>query len=769
MTSLFTFLFIWSIISLTIVFFATRKIKSKKYVRPLRLSIISTAVMTLAHIFIINTQNEKVASVCYSVFFIFINIMIFSVFEFSKKYTKFKYRLKTLYKFFIGIICADSISLFLNIFFEHSFGLKKVPVPAFLNDSPKEIFKISMKWPYQLHLGLCYFIIILLIIIIIVKIITTPKIYRFMYSNILLAISINIFGDYFYVFLGAPIDFSIIFTAISVILLCIFTVYLTPEKLLQTQLQAVVSNMNDSVILFDTDGEAVYKNSSMIEFEKEFADENFNLNELFREIHTDKNITSLKDITDHNFDKEIQKNGKSFTFNIFIRTLKDENKKFLGAFFVIRDKTLETEKLNKEKYLAIHDKLTGLLNKDGFFEQVKEILLKNPDEKYMIICSDIDNFKLINDLFGRYAGDSFLIRVADSINKHARPEQLYARLESDRFGIFTKKSDYEEYLLTKNSKDVSSMSEKFHYPVTFHIGVYEIEDNTMPVSVMCDRAFMALKTIKGNLQKKIAYYNVELRKNLIYEQQVTGEFPVALENNQFEMYLQPQVKNDGNVYGAEALVRWNHPQNSIVYPNSFISILEKKGLIINLDKYIWECAAKKLKQWKDNGIEDMYISVNISPIDFIYTDIYQTFVNLVKKYDINPQRLKLEITESAILMNLEKQLVLINKLRSFGFQIEMDDFGSGYSSLNMLKDIPFDILKIDMAFLQATKNPERSIQILHSIIKLSKRLNMPVITEGVETKEQVEFLKDMGTDYYQGIYFARPMKVQDFESKYIKK
>lgn len=165
----------------------------------------------------------------------------------------------------------------------------------------------------------------------------------------------------------------------------------------------------------------------------------------------------------------------------------------------------------------------------------------------------------------------------------------------------------------------------------------------------------------------------------------------------------------------------------------------------------------------------MYISVNISPIDFIYTDIYQTFVNLVKKYDINPQSLKLEITESAILMNLEKQLVLINKLRSFGFQIEMDDFGSGYSSLNMLKDIPFDILKIDMAFLQATKNPERSIQILHSIIKLSKRLNMPVITEGVETKEQVEFLKDMGTDYYQGFYFARPMKVQDFESKYIKK
>lgn len=280
---------------------------------------------------------------------------------------------------------------------------------------------------------------------------------------------------------------------------------------------------------------------------------------------------------------------------------------------------------------------------------------------------------------------------------------------------------------------------------------------------------MALKTIKGNLQLKIAYYNTEIRKTMIHEQQLIGEFPIALENKQFEMYLQPQVKNDGNVYGAEALVRWNHPQNSIMPPDNFIPILESKGLITNLDKFIWESAAQKLKEWKNSGINDMYISVNISPKDFLYVDIYQTFVDLIKKYDISPKNLKLEITESAVLMNLETQLVLINKLRAYGFQIEMDDFGSGYSSLNMLKDIPFDVLKIDMAFLQATKNQERSIQILHSIIKLSKRLNMPVITEGVETKEQVDFLKDMGTDYYQGFYFARPMPVKDFESKYIRK
>lgn len=769
MISLFTLFFVCSIILLTAALLTTRKINSKKYVFPLRLSIASALIITFAHIFIINTENEKVASICYTVFFIFIDILIYSVFDFSKKYTKFKVQLKWLNKFTEALVGLDCINSFLNIFFQHSFELKKVLVPAFLNDNAKEIFKISMKWPYQVHLGLCYLILAMLLVVIVIRIITTPKLYRFMHTNILLAVSLNIFGDYFYVFLGAPIDFSIIFTAASVILLCIFTIWLTPEKLLQTQLQAVVSNMHDSVILYDMNGELVYKNSSMIKFEDEFFSDKFKLSYLFKEIPSNPAIKDLKDLPEFNFDKELQKNGQNFTFNISVKVLKDESNKFLGAFFIIHDKTQATIKLNREKFLATHDKLTNLLNRDGFFEKVQEILTENPQEKYLMICSDIDNFKLVNDLFGRLAGDSFLMKIADAIRKYTKPEQIYARLESDRFAIFTKKSDFEEKLLTQNSEEISSIMQTLHYPVNFHIGVYEIEDASMSPSLMCDRAFMALKTIKGNLQLKIAYYNTEIRKTMIHEQQLIGEFPIALENKQFEMYLQPQVKNDGNVYGAEALVRWNHPQNSIMPPDNFIPILESKGLITNLDKFIWESAAQKLKEWKNSGINDMYISVNISPKDFLYVDIYQTFVDLIKKYDISPKNLKLEITESAVLMNLETQLVLINKLRAYGFQIEMDDFGSGYSSLNMLKDIPFDVLKIDMAFLQATKNQERSIQILHSIIKLSKRLNMPVITEGVETKEQVDFLKDMGTDYYQGFYFARPMPVKDFESKYIRK
>ena len=201
-------------------------------------------------------------------------------------------------------------------------------------------------------------------------------------------------------------------------------------------------------------------------------------------------------------------------------------------------------------------------------------------------------------------------------------------------------------------------------------------------------------------------------------------------------------------------------------PNEFIPIFEKNGLIIDIDRYIWEMACRILRKWKEEGRDDVYISVNISPRDFYFLNVYQIFVELVEKYDIDPQNLKLEITETAVVMDLKRQLELITRLRQTGFIVEMDDFGSGYSSLNMLKEIHVDVLKIDMAFLKKAKDEERSKKILQMIIGLSKQLGMPVITEGVETAQQVEFLAEMGCDIFQGYYFGKPMSVQEFEAKY---
>jgi EAL domain-containing protein (putative c-di-GMP-specific phosphodiesterase class I) len=284
---------------------------------------------------------------------------------------------------------------------------------------------------------------------------------------------------------------------------------------------------------------------------------------------------------------------------------------------------------------------------------------------------------------------------------------------------------------------------------------------------MCGRAKMALSTVKGDRTRKVAYYDNVLRDNILYEQELSKELEEAIAKEHLQMYLQPQTTADEKVIGAEALIRWNHPERGTLGPDVFIPVFERNGLITEVDKYMWEAACKQLRKWTDEGRREVYISVNISPKDFYFVDVYQTFVGLLDKYRIEPKQLKLEITESAVMRDFETQKELINKLRSLGFVVEMDDFGSAYSSLNMLKDIDVDVIKLDMGFLQQSVNSEKGKSILRMVVGLSKQLGIPVISEGVETREQLQFLQELGCEMFQGFYLGRPMDVQLFEIKYL--
>lgn len=298
------------------------------------------------------------------------------------------------------------------------------------------------------------------------------------------------------------------------------------------------------------------------------------------------------------------------------------------------------------------------------------------------------------------------------------------------------------------------------------IGVYDIENLDDPVSIMCDKANIAGDTIKNDYHSYIAYYNNAMLENSIEERRIIGEFERALNNEEFVMYLQPQVDFKGIARGAEALVRWRHPVKGLLSPAVFVDVLEKAGLIYKIDKYMWEKAAAKLKEWKELGKEQYHISVNISTKDFYLVDVYETFVDIVERNGINPEKLKLEITETTIMDNFERNIKIIKRLQDYGFKIEIDDFGSGYSSLNMLKDISADILKIDMGFLNATENELKGQDILESIIFLAQKLGMEVITEGVETSQQLTMLIQMGCRMFQGYYFSRPVPEEEFEKKY---
>lgn len=419
----------------------------------------------------------------------------------------------------------------------------------------------------------------------------------------------------------------------------------------------------------------------------------------------------------------------------------------------------------KLEYRLNYDSLTKAYNRYGFYKNAQKLIKEHTDTEYCLILSDIKSFKLINEIYGENIADKILIDEVNIIRQKMKGNSVLGRLNGDIIAMVIPK----EYLSEKEFSDmIKLLSDRYsnkNFRLHIYLGVYYIKDVNETIRQMVDKVSLVIMKSKGNMSNYILYYDENSYRNDIFKQQLIGEFETALNENQFCMYLQPQTDKDGNMLGAEALIRWNHPNMGLIMPGAFIECFEDAGLIYRLDNYIWEEAAKQLKIWKDSGY-NYYISVNISAKDFYHIDVYQTFKNLVSKYGIDTYKLHIEITETALSEDKQAAHKTIERLHDEGFIIEIDDFGSGYSSFNFLKDVCADVIKIDRVFLKKSSHEERGEQILRSIISLSHDIGMDVITEGVENVDQLSMLAKMNCDWFQGYYFSKPIAVGDFEEKY---
>ena len=419
----------------------------------------------------------------------------------------------------------------------------------------------------------------------------------------------------------------------------------------------------------------------------------------------------------------------------------------------------------KLEYRLNYDSLTKAYNRYGFYKNAQKLIKEHTDTEYCLILSDIKSFKLINEIYGENIADKILIDEVNIIRQKMKGNSVLGRLNGDIIAMVIPK----EYLSEKEFSDmIKLLSDRYsnkNFRLHIYLGVYYIKDVNETIRQMVDKVSLVIMKSKGNMSNYILYYDENSYRNDIFKQQLIGEFETALNENQFCMYLQPQTDKDGNMLGAEALIRWNHPNMGLIMPGAFIECFEDAGLIYRLDNYIWEEAAKQLKIWKDSGY-NYYISVNISAKDFYHIDVYQTFKNLVSKYGIDTDKLHIEITETALSEDKQAAHKTIERLHDEGFIIEIDDFGSGYSSFNFLKDVCADVIKIDRVFLKKSSHEERGEQILRSIISLSHDIGMDVITEGVENVDQLSMLAKMNCDWFQGYYFSKPITVGDFDEKY---
>ena len=410
-----------------------------------------------------------------------------------------------------------------------------------------------------------------------------------------------------------------------------------------------------------------------------------------------------------------------------------------------------------------YDRLTGLYSKEFFCQQAGELLHQNPDKEYDIICSDIVNFKLVNDIFGIPAGDRLLRMVAQEYTALTEGRGICSHFHADQFACIIEHNwDYTETMFQDSCSRINLLSQSQN--IVMKWGIYRVEDRNVSVERMCDRALLAVRSIKGIYKKFFAYYDDELRSKLLQEQEIVDSMESALAQGQFEIYLQPKYRlKDNRMSGAEALVRWNHPEWGLQSPAVFIPLFERNGFITRLDQYVWDKVCAVMQSWKNRGLPPLPVSVNVSRADIYNADLTAVLMGLLQKYELPPASLHLEITESAYTENPRQIIETVSHLRELGFVVEMDDFGNGYSSLHMLHEMPVDVLKLDMKFIQSEPVTPVNQEIMRFIINLAHLMSLSVVAEGVETEEQLERLRRIGCECVQGYYFSKPVQVKEFE------
>ena len=743
------------IISLVVCVILTRR-SNKDIKKTVAFLIAGLAIPVLGNLIIIITTKQLLATIGYYIYFLGMDTAIIALWNFTYRYCEIKRPHVALRVLIYVAFTADVVQYVLNPFFGFTFGTEKTLVE-------KQIyFRLVPHIGQTYHRIFCYGLFLIALIIFIVKAIKSSKVYAEKYWLIIILLGVTAGIESYYIFSRKPFDMSMIGFGLLGLLVFFFTLHYRPLKLLDRMLAGIASDMPDALFFFDKSGKCIWTNEhgrNLVGISKEdYSNVKDNLRFLFGDIDFSSSGW-FKRVTLGTGDDE------QYTF-LSMRSVVDEKGHVTGNYLSIRDITEDQRELKREMYNSTHDSLTGFYTKEYFFEQIEKRLRSDKETKYMIGYMEIANLKTINDVFGSRFAELTIKRSAEFIQEGVSEKSLYGKLSDDAFGILIEKEDFGNKPVEEKLSNFVVSDNGLDYHVLIHYGVYDIsEDDEIDVPLFFNSARLATTMIGDNYQSVIAFYDDKLREEIIHNQLISNQVYGAIKTKQIRPYLQPIVDSRGMLAGAEALVRWIHPDEGFMNPGAFIPVFERNGLIADVDKHMWRCACEILADWKSRNI-DSFISINISPKDFYFMDVVSELKGLVEEFDIEPEKLRVEITETVMVTGSIDIFKIVADLREFGFIVEMDDFGSGYSSLNLLKDLNFDVIKIDMQFLKDSERNMKAGMIIKNIINMSEDLGIDTLTEGVETAKQFEKLFEMGCKLYQGYYFSKPIPLEDFEKQW---
>lgn len=487
-------------------------------------------------------------------------------------------------------------------------------------------------------------------------------------------------------------------------------------------------------------------------------------NKIFQEILRGENLSSRE--TDIRC-----KNGDYVTIlwdNILLHDLQGNIQGVISIGINITERREMEDKLHM---MAYFDTLTGLPNRAFFEQEVKNAICKldQSNQKAALIYIDIDDFKNINDTMGHVVGDYLIQHVRDILLEHFHLPHVIARLGGDEFAILLNNIQNESYIIPKIEIFMEKLRKPWlfegkSYYISVSMGVAIYPDHGTNYSILMQNADTAMFYIKDKGKDNFVIFESSMFKKTLKYIEMSNQLRIAIEKQEFLLYYQPQFDlTTGKIIGVEALIRWNHPIRGLIPPIEFIPLAEKTGHIVQIDEWVLKTACRQKRSWEKKGYSPIKISVNISSHMITESRLVTEVQDLIQDYKINPREIEIEVTETVVMVEFDKAIKVLQSLKDLGISIALDDFGTGYSSLTYLQTLPFDILKIDRDFLKNVENGNEEIYIFRAIVDLAHNMGLKVVAEGVETKEQIEYLHKNNCDFAQGYYFSRPIPASELE------
>lgn len=538
-------------------------------------------------------------------------------------------------------------------------------------------------------------------------------------------------------------------------------------------IQNIIEEAPVIIVLWDEDGKILKTNSFCI---KTFG---YDEEELLGKIWVDFFEVSHNKQRVNNIFQEIIQNGGLREYEINFAAKEGKNLDILWSNKVIKtdrgkkvivsigmDITERKKYEEKIRYLAYHDSLTGLPNRDMFSNEIECLIESKKLDKFAIVFIDIDNFKYVNDTMGHIIGDELLKYIAVKLTSYVTAPDLAARLGGDEFGLLIKNFGSEEILMKKLERLQKDLGNTWHsgireFFISISVGAAIYPDDGRDGGALLKKSDIAMNVAKKEGKNKVLLYKENIHEDIMWHINMSNKLQKALDNKEFELYYQPQIElSSGRIVSLEALVRWNHPTEGFIPPSDFIPVAEETGQIYGLEQRIFRNALIQKQKWEQKGYRDITLSLNLSSKTLISNMNFRFIESILSEFHVDYTKFVVEITETAAISNVELAIERLNRLKSRGLKIALDDFGTGYSSITYLKQLPIDIIKLDKSYVKSVTDGRRDGSIIKFILSLARDLNLTVVAEGIETSKQLEYLKNINCSLGQGYFISIPQPAE---------